>query len=483
MTTPPSSPYPAMESGGIAVTAAALAHDLTLLEQASHEAVQSRDFESYITLLRDAQHLNPVEPRLRDELIRFLMLAGRRADALPLLREAYKKNENRDELFYINYLYALETCGELQEARPIANLAAVRYPANPIILALRGSLHQSWGEFDAMIADYRKANQLALGNQRIAYTLGLHEMMLSDCREGVEKYALRKSSGKFRGPLYGLPQWQIDDSKRPVLIIGEQGIGDTLQFMSLLSWIRKYATQVGVVVADKLIPLLARSFPDVAFHPFSQTPKEVASSYDSYLPLGDLLAFCAGERDIPTGGAFLRADGAKRASHRARYEEMASAGQVQRIIGISWESINPHNGMQRSIPLDALLPLLKTPGILWVNLQYGNVEPAQEFAQQNELNWYHDKTLNAIANPDDQAAQIAALDGVITADNSTVHLAGGLGQKTLLLLSAASDWRWGIGKPSNRWYQSVKLLRQLTPLSWDLPVTAAKEEIAGGYFA
>lgn len=465
------------------VTAAMLANDLSLIEKASQDAVKAGDFEGYITLLREAQQLNPLEPRLRDELIRFLMLAGRRADALPLLREAYKKNDNRDELFYINYLYALETCGELEEARPLANLAAARYPANPIILALRGSLHQSWGEFDAMLADYRKANQLAQNNVRIAYTLGLHEIMVSDGREGLDKYALRKLSGKFRGPLYGLPIWQMNDQKHKLLVVGEQGIGDTIQFMSLLPWLESRVEKIGMVVAEKLIPLLARSFPNVQFHSYTQTPADVASGYNSYLPLGDLMIFCAGEKGVPSGKGFLEADMKKAASIKSRHKEMAAKKQANLVLGISWESINPHTGMQRSIPLQTLLPLLQVPGIQWVNLQYGNIRPAQDFAQQNGVLWYQDETIDAIASPDDQAAQIMALDGVITADNSTVHLAGALGVKTLLLLSTASDWRWGVAKPENRWYSYVRMLRQPTPLSWEAPVQKAIDEIAAGYFA
>ncbi len=60
---------------------------------------------------------------------------------------------------------------------------------------------------------------------------------------------------------------------------------------------------------------------------------------------------------------------------------------------------------------------------------------------------------------------------VVSIQNSTVHLAGALGVKTTLMLSAASEWRWGLGRSDNRWYQSVTIERQEKLLDWQ-PVFA-----------
>ncbi len=55
-----------------------------------------------------------------------------------------------------------------------------------------------------------------------------------------------------------------------------------------------------------------------------------------------------------------------------------------------------------------------------------------------------DPDIDGYNDMDALAAQVAAMDEVVSIrGNATVHLAGALGVKTTLMLSAASDWRWG----------------------------------------
>jgi len=59
------------------------------------------------------------------------------------------------------------------------------------------------------------------------------------------------------------------------------------------------------------------------------------------------------------------------------------------------------------------------------------------------------------------------MDLVITVDTSVVHLAGALGQKTWLLLPYRYEWRWDLSGEDNRWYDSVKVIRQPKTGDWD----------------
>jgi ADP-heptose:LPS heptosyltransferase len=67
---------------------------------------------------------------------------------------------------------------------------------------------------------------------------------------------------------------------------------------------------------------------------------------------------------------------------------------------------------------------------------------------------------------DDFAAQIAALDLVITIDNSTAHLAGALGVPVWLLLPFAADWRWLDAGEHSPWYPTMRLFRQPKLRDW-----------------
>jgi ADP-heptose:LPS heptosyltransferase len=83
------------------------------------------------------------------------------------------------------------------------------------------------------------------------------------------------------------------------------------------------------------------------------------------------------------------------------------------------------------------------------------------------------------------AAQIAAMDLVITIDNSTAHLAGALGVPVWVLLPFAPDWRWLLEREDCPWYPSMRLFRQPLPGDWESVVKAVCCALAdvGDYFS
>jgi hypothetical protein len=81
-----------------------------------------------------------------------------------------------------------------------------------------------------------------------------------------------------------------------------------------------------------------------------------------------------------------------------------------------------------------------------------------------------DRTVNQLTDMDMFAAQIAALDLVITIDNSTAHLAGALRVPVWLLLPFAADWRWMQAGEESPWYPSMRLFRQPKLRDWQAVV-------------
>ena len=67
---------------------------------------------------------------------------------------------------------------------------------------------------------------------------------------------------------------------------------------------------------------------------------------------------------------------------------------------------------------------------------------------------------------DDFAAQVSALDLVISTSNATVHMAGALGEKVWNLLPYIPDWRWMLKRKDTPWYPSMKLFRQTRMNNW-----------------
>ena len=75
--------------------------------------------------------------------------------------------------------------------------------------------------------------------------------------------------------------------------------------------------------------------------------------------------------------------------------------------------------------------------------------------------------INPLSDLDNFAAQIAALDLVISVDNSTVHLAGALGIPVWVLLPFACEWRWMRNYEDTPWYPRVRLFRQKIAGNWE----------------
>ena len=76
------------------------------------------------------------------------------------------------------------------------------------------------------------------------------------------------------------------------------------------------------------------------------------------------------------------------------------------------------------------------------------------------------------------AAQIKALDLVISIDNTTVHFAGALGVPVWTLVPPSPSWRWQIERRDSPWYPSMELFRRAIGESWGAVLERIGEALA-----
>jgi len=217
------------------------------------------------------------------------------------------------------------------------------------------------------------------------------------------------------------------------------------------------------------VPLLARSLADLPHVRVVERGRQ-AGDIDMQCPFGSLGRFLRrAASDFPANasgekpGAYLRADPARVAEFRARHAAMAGG---KRVYGLAWRSGNRQLADAKSIPLAQLAPLFALPDIAWLSVQYGDVA-AEVAASGLPLNTT--LTVDGLQDIDGQAAQLAALDGIVSVSNTGVHVAGGLGLSCHLLLPKGRGrlWYWPREGVQSPWYGSVKLWRQSQSGVWE----------------
>jgi ADP-heptose:LPS heptosyltransferase len=163
---------------------------------------------------------------------------------------------------------------------------------------------------------------------------------------------------------------------------------------------------------------------------------------------------------------YLTACPDKTAELRNKYQKLANN---KKLVGISWKSTgtDKRRALAKSIPLKTWIPILSRSNCYFINLQYGDVgSELSLFESETRLKIYWDQGIDPLTHLDDFAAQISALDLIISIDNSTIHMAGALGKKVWTLLPYAPDWRWLLGTEDTIWYPTMKLFRQNKIEDW-----------------
>jgi ADP-heptose:LPS heptosyltransferase len=205
--------------------------------------------------------------------------------------------------------------------------------------------------------------------------------------------------------------------------------------------------------------------------------KSASPRFDYYCPLMSLpLALKTNLHNIPLSEGYLKADQEK--VSKIKEELRVKNPHTKKLCGISWLSKAAKTGLFRSVHLKDFIGMLDKDDLLFVNLQYGEVE--QEISQVAKDLGVKVVNLDSVNKHDDidgLAAIIEACDLVISIDNTTVHLAGALGKETHVLLPYVPDWRWLLDRKDSPWYQSLRLHRQAAVFDWSEAFADLKQNL------
>jgi|ERR1700728_3970608 len=300
-----------------------------------------------------------------------------------------------------------------------------------IIRVNRGVLYNSVRRYDEALEDFLTDNSPE-SRLNAAY---IH-LMRGEYWQGLELYRGRPSVKRWGAKLHKLE----DLRDKNVLILHEQGFGDSIQMARFVPKIASVARSVHWTTRTALMPLFAPNFPNVEFSDGGDV-KAAALIYkhDAFVLVMDLWQTCGLEID---GNRYLSPD-------PERAIKMFDRLPKGRKVGLSWRGrtdfANDHN---RSAALKDFLPSLPAT---FVSLQKDLRD------DERHLVFDGGALINDFA---DTAALMSCLDAVISVDTATAHLSGALGIPTAVLLPYAADWRWGESGETTPWYDSARLFRQ-----------------------
>ena len=325
------------------------------------------------------------------------------------------------------------------------------------------------GRLDEAAASLRRAMEIDPDYAEAHWNYSHVLLLQGKLAEGWHEHEWRWRCGLSPSQKRDFPQppWQGSDPRgKTILVWGEQGVGDEVLFAGMIPDLMDAGAKVVIESDRRLVPLFQRSFPkaECIAETDPPDPKAASGAIDFQIPSGSLGRWWRPDPDsFPGRPAYLKADPARRAAMRGKFKD----GSPSLIVGIAWSSINPEIGREKSLSLVNLKPLAEIPGLRLVDLQYGDTAREREvFAAATGTTILHDDDIDQMADLDAFAAEIAALDLVVTVSNTTAHLAGALGVPVWVLLNTVPLSCWMMEGEDSPWYPSVRLFRQRERGDW-----------------
>lgn len=298
------------------------------------------------------------------------------------------------------------------------------------------------------------------GNITARFNLAIAYLLMGDYARGWPAYEERWNYEHLAGtePQFAQPRWRGEDIKgKTILVVGEQGHGDNIQFVRFCFNLHAAGAVVKLQVTDGLVPLLAPSNVIAQVGRYTDDMGE----FDYWVPIMSIPGILGITlENLPHMQSYLAADAGLMQQWAARL------GPKRRMrIGFSWSGrrdswLNQH----KSVPFPVMLDLIKqNPQYEWINLQIDATDEETAALAAAGVSMYPG-SVNSFA---DTAALIAHMDVVVGVDTAVSHLSAALGRPTWIMLNAYStDWRWLLGRDSSPWYGQVRLFRQPQRDDW-----------------
>lgn len=412
----------------------------------------------------------------------------RHGEAMELLRAALRENPQSGLLW--NTLGTVQSeQGQFETAVTFFSEAVRCDPDMYRAQYNRGNARLSLGDVDGALEDCeaglaRAKDQEEQAMMRLARSTILMNQGRLDEAWDVYEARLDRRFADVTHFMIDRPAWtpDADLAGRKLLLMGEQGLGDEVLFANILPDVLEALGPDGHLylgVEKRLVPLFQRSFPDATIgahatykidgHTVRGAPfVKDQGVLDLWAPLASPLRRFRRSLDaFPDRRAFLAPD-AKRVRHWRKVLNRFGPGPK---VGLLWKSLKVETARQRFYsPFEQWEPVLKTPGVVFVNMQYGDCTAEIDEARERfGVEIHQPPGIDLKLDLDDVAALSVALDLVAGPANATSNIAASCGAP-VWLISTPGAWP-KLGTKRYPWYPSVRVFDPPGYTQWQ-PVMA-----------
>ncbi|TGG91860.1 MAG: tetratricopeptide repeat protein, partial [Aphanocapsa feldmannii 277cV] len=320
------------------------------------------DLEGAIASYRKALIIRPNYPEALNNLGNTLERQGDLEDAISSYRKALFIKPNYPRTLY-NLGTVLQKQGDLEGAIASYKKALSIKPNYSDALNNLGTALQEQGDLESAITFFRKALSINPHYPNAHFNLSYILLLSGDYDNGWKEYEWRFYKREAAKP-HAHPQveqWNGHNhsSGEKLILVSEQGLGDTLQFMRYVPYLRSMGIDVSLCAQLKLHGLIQSSGITTALY----TPEEVNTiTTGKWLPLLSLPRHLNVRPDNPlVDTPYIKVPEQKFLEWKQKL-----ATERRPVIGINWQGdpqTEKTNLADRSLPLSAFAPIIETTGV------------------------------------------------------------------------------------------------------------------------
>ena len=428
--------------------------------------IKTGDLEGAIDSYDRALLINPSYIEALINLGTALIDYGELESAISSFKKALRINQT-SFLAHNNLGTALLEYGDIEGAiHSIQKAISINSGYAEAYFNLGNALHAQ-GKLDNSISSYKKAIEIRNNYPSANFNLSLVQLLLGDYESGLENFESRFFAKEPAIPhaIPNLEKWEGEtlSNNEKLIVVSEQGLGDTIQFMRYVKYLREKNIQVIFCAQEALHGIIKAS----KIHPSPITPNEANLLKEGkWIPLLSLPKYL----NVRPANPLVIEPYIDTYDYLIKKWENILSNQDKPIVGINWQGnpkVEKRTLKGRSLPLELFSLLDNKDKITFLSLQKGF--GADQFRTCSFKDKFVKSQEDINNNWDllETSAIILNCDLIITTDTVIAHLAGAIGKETWVLLSNIPEWRWGMNRIDTFWYPSIKLFRQKQKGNWN----------------